>query len=189
MSADATFVVYKRPRVWFGLAVLSAVCFFVVGLVVVTFAQVSPAELLDYRVVLVLAAFAAAGAGFGYAAWREVTGKKVILSADELGVWVGIWGRRQTWDDVATIRWRNAIGDPLGLQKFIAFEPPLTNETPLGRWIEPSLRGRMVDLRAMRLDKCEVIAGLEKAAHAAGYMLVPEDALNPQVWDVRPKAS
>lgn len=187
LSGEDTFVVYHRPRIHFGLGLLSAVCFFVVGLIVYVFLDVSPRELWDTGVRMVLFGFAAAGAVLAYLAWRAARSKRIILSADELGVWTGLRGRRQTWDEIATIRIRPPIGDPISTEKFIAFEPQLTNETTLGRALEPTLRGRMISMRLMNADADTLITGLRLAAEAAGFDIVPvKDSKDPK-WQVIPR--
>lgn len=184
LAADDTFVVHNRPRAWLAFALLSMMSVVTTLVVVIGLWRVDPAILTESGVQLALMTFVLLAVGLGYTARHMARTKRVILTADALGVWVGIWGKRQGWADIATIRIRAAPGDMIGVHRFLAFEPHKTHPKALGRKIEASIGTRMIDLRTLKIDQDTLIGNLRRAALAGGYNLQPVAGAKTPTWDV-----
>lgn len=125
--------------------------------------------------------------GAGSYAYRNKTRRRIALSADALGVWVGIWGRRLAWDQIDRVVIAPPLGAMAASQRLLKFYLHTQNETLLGQKIERSLNGRGIDLSWIESTMDEVTTGLQASAALAGYTMTLVEADAKCVWQIAPK--
>lgn len=116
-------------------------------------------------------------------------GQRPILTADALGLWVGLWGQRQPWLHLDRISLRETARSVGGVNDMLVISPRLDlipgTHSALGRLVARGLHQKVLYCGALRDDVRDIIAGLDKAAQAVGYRLSPAHGDREKVWIVQ----
>lgn len=168
------------------LCVLAMITFV---LVAVSLWRLDPSILKETGVRIALLCLLIMGLVSGFFAKRNRSQRNVVLSADSLGIWAGIWGQRIAWSQIDKLK----IGPPVGTffspQRHLVIHFHTENDSKLGQAIAQSIHGRAIDLRWVVSTQNDIVAGLTAAAGLAGVTLTEIATGRSRVWQVTPKAS
>jgi len=162
---------------WIAAAMLSVLALFILAFVSVGLWRLDPAILRETRVLVTHICVALVALGAAFYARHGIKKRNVVLSADALGVWVGIWGHRVAWSQIEKVTLAP-------LKRYLTIHLHAQNETALGKRIESKITRQMIDLHWIDRTADDVIIGLSSAAFLAGYTMKPCEDGTVTEWAV-----